>query len=113
MIKKNETNRLIELIIDGHNSDSVSFVDVGARWGVQRPWNVFPEKCLSYFGIDADKDECERLNNNETNKNLHYFFAALSDNESNEILYLTKEEGRSSIYKPNKMYLDKFYDNIE
>ena len=108
---KKGINKLISFISAGFNSNYISFVDVGARWGIQRPWNVFPENYLKYIGIDADEKECERLNNINTSKNIKYYCAALSNMETNEVLYLTKEEGRSSIYKPNAEYLNKFYDN--
>ena len=38
------------------------FIDVGSRWGLQRPWDQYPDEYLEYIGFDADEKECIRLN---------------------------------------------------
>jgi len=103
---------LMNEIINIHPMKSFQFIDVGARWGLQRPWNNFPTKFFKYFGFDADVEECNRLNSAvPENHAIKYFPFALSDKEIVETLYITKEEGRSAIYKPNNSYLNKFYEN--
>lgn len=88
----------------------IVLVDIGARWGAQRPWNYFPEKHLRYFGIDADAEECKRLNSmNKDNASVVYYPAAVLDKESDETLYLTEEEGCSSIYKPNYKVINRYF----
>jgi FkbM family methyltransferase len=89
----------------------ISLLDIGARWGLQRPWSQYPIDYIKYYGFDADKNECDRLNKINKNKNIKYINAALSDEESEEILYVTKEPGRSSIFKPNTKLIKHFYDN--
>ena len=108
---KNELKILIETINKVKNINKISFIDIGARWGIQRPWDKFPKNYLCYWGIDADAEECNRLNNKVSSSECVKFLPfALSDQKSSETLYLTKEEGRSSIYKPNYKYINKFYD---
>lgn len=88
----------------------VYFIDIGARGGLQRPWDRFPEKYLRYYGFEPDVEECNRLNNrNKTRKNINYLPFAVSDNESIENLYVTQEKGCSSFYKPDSRYINKFY----
>jgi FkbM family methyltransferase len=89
---------------------SLIMLDVGARWGLQRPWNQYPNEFIQYYGFDADQEECDRLNQSIKTKNVRYIPAALSDENSLETLHITHEPGRSSIYKPNVELLNKFYD---
>ena len=90
--------------------NSISLIDVGARWGQQRPWNRFPNQYLSYYGFDADAEECQRLSKIKSPLNsIVYFPNALFDKDSVETLYLTKEKGCSSLYKPNYSIANKFY----
>jgi len=85
-------------------------VDVGSRWGRQRPWDQYPDDYVNYFGFDADARECERLNKINKHKNYKFIPAALSDGNRTETLYITRESGRSSIFKPNYNCLNKYYD---
>lgn len=101
-------NKLLEAIKQLYPIPSVSFIDIGARGGINRPWDQFPQKYLSYYGFDADDRECQRLKN-QSNLNCKIFSAVLSDKESSETLYLTEEEGCSSIFKPNFELINRFY----
>ncbi len=103
---------LLEKIMTIQSIKPISLIDVGARCGIQRPWDQFPENHLFYFGFEADAEECQRLNNKiESGKRFKYFPYALSNRDSTETLYLTQEEGRSSIYKPNYKFINKFYES--
>jgi len=102
--------KILTAISDKYSIDPITLVDIGARWGVQRPWNNFPEQSLRYYGFDADVEECARLNAaNKLNHSVVYLPAALFDKESEETLYLTAEEGCSSIYKPNEHILNRYF----
>ena len=90
--------------------EPLTLLDVGSRWGIQRPWDQYPENHLQYYGFDADIDECERLNNQNNKKNVKYINAALSDNSCLETLYVTNEPGRSSLFQPNSHLIGQFYD---
>jgi len=90
----------------------LKFIDIGARWGIQRPWNRFNFLKLDYLGFEPDVVECEKLNSkSENNPYINFLPYALSDGEHNELLHLTKESGRSSIYEPNSKFLNKFHDS--
>lgn len=102
--------KILTAITDIYSINPIGLVDIGARWGVQRPWNNFPEKCLRYFGFDADAEECARLNSaNKHNGSVVYLPAALFDRESDVTLYLTAEEGCSSVYEPNDQILNRYF----
>ena len=104
-------NKLLNTINKLFNmKSSLSLIDIGARWGLQRPWNRFPKKHLKYCGFDADSVECKRLNDlNGDNDSVVYINAALSDEKSSATLYLTDEEGCSSIFKPNYKYINRYH----
>ena len=89
-------------------SEKITLIDIGARWGVNPPWDKVDSSLISYYGFEPDKEECAKLNKN-TGKNIIYFPVALSDSEMKTILYVTKEPGCSSILCPNNTFLSKFY----
>src|SRR2546427_12847988 len=102
--------QLLDLIQTLYRISPVPLIDIGARWGIQRPWARFPCRHLTLYGFEADADECRRLNETATSlPSTRYFPAALSDEEIPVTLYVTQEEGCSSIYKPNYKYLNKYY----
>jgi FkbM family methyltransferase len=110
LMPRDSMKKIIAATNDLYPINPITLVDIGARWGVQRPWNSFPEECLRYFGFDADAKECERLN--RTNKHdcsVVYLPTAILDKESDATLYLTAEEGCSSVYEPNYHILDRYF----
>ncbi len=90
------------------NGETITLIDIGARWGVNPPWDKVDSNYITYYGFEPDKEECAILNK-KTAKNITYFPIALSDIEAKSILYLTKEPGCSSILRPNNEFLSKFY----
>lgn len=109
LMSRDSIKTLIAACNDLYSINPIILVDIGARWGVQRPWNNFAEECLRYFGFDADAEECERLNRaNKHDRSVVYLPAAISDKESDTTLYLTAEEGCSSVYEPNYQILDRY-----
>jgi FkbM family methyltransferase len=100
--------KLLTAVSDLCPIGQITLVDIGARWGVQRPWNNIPLNHLKYIGFDADEEECKRLNRNNNNESVVYLPAAILDKESDQILYLTKEEGCSSVYRPNDQILNRY-----
>jgi len=91
--------------------EPITLIDVGARWGFQRPWDQYPEDYFQYYGFEPDHKECERLNKINKNKNIIYIPVALSDDNNSETLYITREPGRSSIYEPNSDLIIQFHDS--
>lgn len=92
------------------NGHSITLIDIGARWGVNPPWDQVDKRYITYYGFEPDKDECEILNAN-SGKNVTYFPIALSDVEGKSILYLTKEPGCSSLLLPNTKNVSKFHQS--
>jgi len=92
-------------------TEPLILLDVGARFGLQRPWDQYPIDYLQYFGFEADDEECKRLNKTNNNKNIKYLPAGLSDGDYKETLYITREAGRSSLYEPNVALINQFYDS--
>lgn len=104
--------KLLEDIKKIFHIEPISLIDIGARYGKQRPWQQLSDEYLSYYGIEADAKEYKKLHEaNKSEKFVTYFLAALSDKETTETLYLTQDEGSSSIYKPNYKYTNKFYNS--
>ncbi|MBU1012535.1 MAG: FkbM family methyltransferase [Bacteroidetes bacterium] len=89
-------------------SEKITLIDIGARWGVNPPWDGVDSEFIIYYGFEPDKEECALLNKNTT-KNITYFPIAISDIEGESSLYLTNEPGCSSILCPNNEFLSKFY----
>ena len=106
-------NKVCQSILELHRHFKlapINFLDIGARWGIQRPWDQYPPKYINHFGFDADEKECNRLNKINKNKNCKFIPAALSNGNRKETLYITREPGRSSIYKPNSVCVGRFHD---
>ncbi|OUR98828.1 hypothetical protein A9Q84_05290 [Halobacteriovorax marinus] len=98
----------LESIINLVPNLNINLFDVGCRWGIQRPWDQLSNK-VQYYGFDADKEACKELNDKNSDSNLTYLPFMLSDKVETKKLYLTKEEGCSSIFKPNKKIIEKFF----
>lgn len=88
--------------------ETITLIDVGARWGVNPPWDGVDNEYITYYGFEPDKEECALLNKCTT-ENITYFPIALSDTDGSSVLYLTEEPGCSSILYPNNEFLSKFY----
>ena len=75
-----------------------------------KTWDQYPLEYLEYIGFDADADECLRLNKINKDTFKRYIPAALSNKETTELFYITKETGRSSFFKPNYDIINDYYD---
>lgn len=83
-------------------------VDVGARGGLQKNWRR-ARKHLSVIGFEPDKKEYDNLVSTQDGV-TKYYNVALYKEKRNITLYLTRDRGVSSIYKPNRKFLDDFPD---
>jgi FkbM family methyltransferase len=84
-------------------------IDVGARWGANAPWNQLDEKYVAYVGFEPDEEECGRLLARRNSANVEYIPVALSDEERQHTLHLTREPGCSSIFPPNAARMSKYF----
>ena len=81
-------------------------VDVGASGGLEPNWKT-AKKYLNIIGFEPDKREFPKLKK-IANKNITYLNTGLYKEKTSLDFYLTKKQQTSSIYKPNREFLDKF-----
>jgi FkbM family methyltransferase len=85
----------------------LSLLDIGAR-GVQWPWDQVNRELLSVVLVEPDPIEAERLQKElSTNEGVVLPFALWRD-ERTLTLNLNRSLGTSSIYLPNRQFLDQF-----
>jgi FkbM family methyltransferase len=87
---------------------TVSLIDVGARWGANPPWNQLDERYLTYVGFEPDEEECRNLIANRKSAHVEYIPVGLSDDNEERMLHVTREPGCSSIFPPNHELLGKY-----
>lgn len=87
---------------------SICLLDVGARWGLNPPWNQLPTEFVSYYGFEPDGLEYEKLTKNLP-VGVSYLNTALLDKEKSVELFITREPGCSSTLLPNKTLLDNYF----
>ena len=94
--------------IDSIIPRNFDFCDVGARWGIEKPW-IFFRDIISLISFEPDKEEYESLIKKMDSKDMAYPYA-LSNKNRNMSLNLTKSRGCSSLYKPNYEFLKNYSD---
>ena len=86
----------------------LSLLDIGARGGVQWPWDQVKRELLSVVLVEPDPIEAERLHRElKVNEGVVLPFALWRD-ERTLTLNLNRSPGTSSIYLPNRQFLDQF-----
>ena len=89
---------------------NLQILDVGARGGIQWPWNKFDKSKLSVILVEPDIDEANRLE--KLYKNFKYEISvlpiALWSKKTEINLNLTKSLGASSVFEPNTKFLEQF-----
>ena len=87
-------------------SSPIMLVDVGARGGIHRKWNLLSES-IKVLGFEPDPEECIRLNE-KSEKNHTYFPIALHNRSGTIEMNITKNPVNSSIYLPNFPLWNRF-----
>ena len=82
--------------------------DVGARWGIEKPWSSFRE-LLQLVSFEPDREEYNSLMEKKDLNDMLYPYALFKESESLS-LNLTKSRGCSSLYKPNYEFLKNYPD---
>jgi FkbM family methyltransferase len=87
----------------------LTFVDIGARWGLPRHWRRLGDR-VRVVAFEPDADEAERLaaGFRAQGADAVVLPTAVWSAASNETLCLTREPGCSSLYEPNREFLDRF-----
>ncbi len=110
IIKKHLNNHLIKncnLFNNiNNNQNKLIILDIGGADGLQNRWKVF-EKYISPIFVEPDERSYLELKN----KGFDVITTALWSEQTKKNLYLTKKLHTSSLYLPNKKYLDLFPDS--
>lgn len=75
-------------------------VDVGARYGMHPSWLGFSGELL-YLAFEPDREEAERLRQNNKQPGFEVIETALGKKEEEREFYITKHRGYCSFYKPD------------
>jgi FkbM family methyltransferase len=95
-------------IFSRHWSRNFVFCDVGARFGLEEPWESNRD-CVDVISFEPDKEEYEVLSKKQMTRDKVLPYALF--NEQKKInLNLTRSRGSSSIFQPNSSFLKKFPD---
>ena len=86
------------------------FYDIGARGGIERPWEAFRE-VIEVVSFEPDRDEYELLLKNKKPNEIIYPYALYRENET-ILFHLTKSRGCSSLYEPDLDFLQR-YSGVE
>lgn len=112
-LKRRETGRM-DVFIDRRFADlyrrhPLVLVDVGARGGLKSNWSR-AQRHLRLLGFEPDVREFERLVEQTRAQNTsHAFFnTALHDRRGPLRLHVARDRGLSSIFEPNRGFLDEF-----
>lgn len=88
-------------------SPRIQILDVGASKGPKSQWRLVSElNKLDLTGIEPNKTAYHALQEQYPNHTYHNI--SFSDSTGRATLYITKEETKSSLYKPNYQLIEKF-----
>ena len=82
--------------------------DIGARGGLKSNW-LPARRHLRVLGFEPDKREFDALvARHQGNRALTFFNTALHNSRGTVPLYVARDRGLTSIFKPNRAFLDSF-----
>ena len=99
--------RMIGELLKG---ERVVLLDVGVRGGVHSRWQRV-QGLIDIVGFEADESECARLNEEAkcSSVNVRYLPFALGKNRERGVkFYICKSPGNSSLYEPNRKFIEDF-----
>jgi FkbM family methyltransferase len=82
-------------------------VDVGARGGLQPHWQPVADHVV-WVGFEPDARSAEALVQKDGPARVHILSTALSDARGRVTLHRTRDEGDSSLLRPNRRFLEQF-----
>jgi FkbM family methyltransferase len=86
----------------------ISLVDIGAQGGLEPRWKGI-DKYINYCGVEPDARSSNLLSKKVTGFNSYTIIPfALWSTSKDLLLNLCRQPSASSIFKPNKEFLDKF-----
>lgn len=106
---------LTKYLVDQEYFSESPFVvlDVGARGGFEKHWNVLFEQ-VTLIGFEPDVKECRRLNKLEKSNTRKYYPLALFDSTGKRKFNLVVNLPQaSSFYRFNTKLMSRFYDVVK
>lgn len=100
--KQDKTNTNLFCSIN-NNINKLVLCDVGGAGGLQPRWKLF-EKNIKIIFVEPDKRSSQELKK----MNCEVIEKGLWSEKTRKKFYLTKKSQTSSIYKPNRVYVDLF-----
>lgn len=96
---------------EDYRPNPITLVDVGARGGLKRNWQA-ARRHLRVLGFEPDVREYQRLvqTAGSSPTPVRYFNVALHHERGSLPLYLTRNRALSSIFEPDRSFLDSFPD---
>lgn len=96
---------------DEYRRHPLALVDVGARGGLKRNWAAAAPH-LRLLGFEPDRREYDRLVQTVRDGGIaaEYFNIALHNRRGTVPLYVARDRGLSSIFEPDRAFLDAFPD---
>jgi FkbM family methyltransferase len=86
--------------------ESISMIDLGAAGGIEPRWAKI-SAYLNYFGFEPDSRTIQ-LDPNKEFKSYTVIPSLVSNKTEKKNLYISHEEGKSSIYQPNSEFISRF-----
>lgn len=96
---------LLRKIYDSIDQNNINFLDVGAAGGLEPRWEKI-KKNLNVFAFEPDDRSFAALDKSQ--KNIRYINSGLWSSKKTIKFNLCEDNQVSSVYKPNKKFLDKF-----
>lgn len=87
--------------------DPLVIVDVGARGGLQPHWRPIADH-VTWIGFEPDARSAEALTPAAVPARSHILPVALNDTRGRVTLHRTRDEGDSSLLRPNRPFLEQF-----
>jgi len=103
----NEKKHVLKAVSKLPKNDGLGLVDVGAAGGIEKRWQPVTEN-LNYYGFEPDDRSFKNLKSHKIAKSSKIFPFALWSEEKKISILLCREPQCSSVYEPNRSFLDRF-----
>ena len=95
--------KALEILLE---KESISIIDLGAAGGIEPRWAKI-SAYINYFGFEPDSRTIQ-LDPNQVFKSYTVIPSLVSNKSEYKDLYISHEEGKSSIYQPNSEFISRF-----
>lgn len=104
--------KLIKAIYQAQSGKRMNILDVGARGGIQWPWNSVPCELIQVALVEPDPIEAERLTKRwASTHSVEVLPFALWSQSIELTININRSAGTSSIFNPNRDFLNQFPDS--